>query len=545
LAVALVAAAAPSLPVAAPAQGTTSSRGSVLFRIGSEADERWRLDQLLRGASTEGYLLRSAASLTDTLPGEGAELRWAFVLPELIAVHNSALPYSVNDGSLWAGRGWSASVVGGVRGQLRGLRVVVAPTLSWASNRDFELPTDVRAAPPIPPPRSPYAYPWRVHRNSIDYPLRFGPDAVAQVDAGQSALYMHHDRVEYGLSSENQWWGPGIRNALLLSNNAPGFGHAFVRTARPLRTPVGAVEARYLLGGLTESAYFADSPTYRHRSFSALAFTVQPGVAPGLTLGGARAVIAPLVKRGEIPRHLFDVLSSTGRPNARPLSDPSQTPGRDQLLSLFARYVLPGYGFESYVEWGRAEMPASVRDALVAPSHSQGYSMGLQWARADVVKGAALRLQLEHTAVSQGSSFAVTPSGSWYTSRAVLQGFTQRGQVLGAAVGPGGSGQWFGGDLIAHAWTGGVFAGRIRWDDDSYFEIPRPNGSGYCKHDVSLLVGTRGSYRTGAGSAGLSLTLANRLNTFYQNFGECPNNADRVDTRNATLGVTLSPASAR
>jgi len=209
---------------------------------------------------------------------------------------------------------------------------------------------------------------------------------------------------------------------------------------------------------------------------------------------------------------------------------------------LFARLVLPAVGFESYVEWARAEMPASVRDLLVAPNHTQGYTLGLQYARPVSRAGTLVRAQAEMTAVNQSTTYRVRPTGSFYTSRAVIQGYTQRGQVIGAAIGPGSSSQWLAADLVHERGSLGTFAGRTRWDDDSYYEIPRPQGNGLCKHDVTLYAGVRGTWRSRLGTAGATMAWANRINTFYQNFGPCFDNADHVDTRNATLAFTLSPA---
>lgn len=523
-----------------PAQTRAAPTVAPIARIGSDAEDRDRLAQLLGRSPTEGFLLRSSSSRTDTLPSPAAGLSWALIPPDVLVVHNSGLPFSLNDGSLWAGRGASGSVTAGVRARVGPVHVVLAPTFAYARNDDFRLP-DARVAPPIPAPRSPYSNPWRVYRNSIDLPLRFGSDPVSTVDLGQSAIYVRHARVEAGLASENEWWGPGVRNAIVMSNNAPGFGHAFVRTARPVSTGVGAFGARYLLGTLSQSDYFADGSEGR-RSLSALGVTFVPRKVPGLTVGFTRAVFAPVDNAGETVQHLLDVLSSTGRPNAYPIEDFRQEPGRDQLLSFFARLVLPEEGFESYVEWARAEMPASFRDLLVAPNHSQGYTLGLQYARPVTRSGTLVRAQAEVTAVNQSTTYRFRPTGSFYTSRAVLQGYTQRGQVIGAAIGPGGSSQFLAADVVHGRGSAGVFLGRIRWDDDSFYEIPRPQGNGLCKHDVTVLAGVRGGWRSALGTAAGSMGWGNRINTFYQNFGFCPENSDHVDTRNATLTLTLSPA---
>src|ERR1035437_205388 len=57
-----------------------------------------------------------------------------------------------------------------------------------------------------------------------------GDKPIHRLDAGQSTAMVALRNVGFGVSNENQWWGPGIRNALILSNNAPGFPHAFIRT---------------------------------------------------------------------------------------------------------------------------------------------------------------------------------------------------------------------------------------------------------------------------------------------------------------------------
>ena len=54
----------------------------------------------------------------------------------------------------------------------------------------------------------------------------------------------------------------------------------------------------------------------------------------------------------------------------------------------------------------------------------------------------ALRLQAEHTYLEKSATSRDRPVGVYYTSRAVLQGYTHDGRVLGAAIGPGASSHW-------------------------------------------------------------------------------------------------------
>ena len=107
-----------------------------------------------------------------------------------------------------------------------------------------------------------------------------------------------------------------------------------------------------------------------------------------------------------------------------------------QILTLFGRLVIPGEGAEVYAEWCRRRLPGSLRDALERPEHTQAYTLGAGWARA--AGAGRLRLQAEHTYAEKSPTYRAEPTGSWYAGRAVPQGYTHRGQVLGAALGPGG-----------------------------------------------------------------------------------------------------------
>ena len=214
-----------------------------------------------------------------------------------------------------------------------------------------------------------------------DRPLRFGDASFSNLHPGQSTLAVHTGPATLGISTENEWWGPGIRNAIVLSDNAPGFAHFFARTGRPISTAIGTFDGRLLLGALRESSYFDDVPANDTRSFSGFALTWQPpGLDDGLALGVTRTVYRPVDGKSDVLPHLFDAfLSFPGRPNDRPAGDSSQTPGPDQIYSLFGRWVFPQSGFELYGEYARTEFPASFRDLLEAPGHTQGYTIGLQW----------------------------------------------------------------------------------------------------------------------------------------------------------------------
>src|SRR5437773_9637422 len=181
---ALLAATGLLLTTPAAAQGAMRGR---LVTPGSFADDSARLASITSDTSLSYSLLRSASTLAPRLPGDHDVLRTAPILPELYAIGNSALPYSLNDGALWAGRGWSSRLRAGFRAEVGPVRLVVAPEFLRTEDLGFAMPHE-RTVRPRPPGRSIFASPWHTSPESIDLPLRFGARAYSQWDYGQSAL---------------------------------------------------------------------------------------------------------------------------------------------------------------------------------------------------------------------------------------------------------------------------------------------------------------------------------------------------------------------
>jgi hypothetical protein len=460
------------------------------------------------------------------------------VAPVAALVYNSALPHSLNDGPLWAGRGLNLGVSAGAGLSHRfGGAVVSAqlvPTVTWAQNRPFQI------YPYHTDERSPFASPLFPAGVSADLPLRFGSLPLTVLHPGESHVTVSGRSLAGGFSTQQQWWGPGIRNALVISSNAPGIPHLFLRTARPLVSAIGAFEARLIAGTLTESIFFDTISTNDHRAVSGLVVTFRPRAEPNLMLGISRVVYRPSGGPGEALGHAADVLTTWESPRGTLESDlaTGAPPDSDQLISLFWQWTLPDGGFEAYGEWARAEIPRSMAEYLAAPHHTQGYTLGFQLAGPARRRGHLIRLQGEITNLEQSTVFPDRPPPEFYTGRSSPQGFTNRGQVVGAAIGPGSSSQWLAVDYFTRSRSAGVFVGRIRWHTDAFYRQvdPRP-----ARRDVTALAGLRGSggfWRTHGES---EITLARRFNYLYQNEGYLGDAVDPVDIFNLTLSVKLRP----
>jgi len=527
---------AAALPIHAQDSATSSlpSRTARTVLLGSPDEDRLRIEQILTGKRLAGSLIRSASTSNVFGDSSTTGLRWSIVGPAIDATWNSQIPFSIDDGSLWAGRGVSSRLTAGLRANLGPLRVLLAPELMHSENRAFPvLPSGI-------PGRSDYAALYHDGPVSIDLPSRFGADPFTVTDLGQSALWASIGAADVGAATENQWWGPGIQNGLVMSDNAPGIPHAFVRTNRPLHTEVGDFEAKLIAGGLTESLYFDHDASNDRRSISGAVATFAPAVEPTLSVGAARVVYGPAPQAGDVASHALDALFrwSTTRPD----STHTGAATFDQLFSLFARWVFPENGFEVYGEWARMLPPSSLRQLLVDPQYTRGYTVGIQ-AAGHVQRDALLRVQAEASFLDQTPSTVEADTLTFYTSRDVPQGYTQRGQVIGAAIGPGGSSQFLAVDYMPRAWDVGIFAQRIRWDEDVYYT--QATGFAYFSHDVTALAGIRGTLRALGAELHGEYSVAARVNFLFQNAqgGFGPERAN--DFRNASLRLWFSRSSLR
>lgn len=502
--------------------------------LSGQTEDRLRVAQLLGQATTEGYLFRTSSSLLRRILSDDSVWSITLLAPEIRGIKNSDLPFSFNDGPLWAGRGWNRLVTIGARAQLGPITMVLAPQLIYQENQPFHFipyPLDAN------PERNAYANPFHPKPQSMDYPIRFGNEPLDKIDWGQSSIRIDAGPLAFGFSTENAWWGPGLRNGILMSNQAAGVPRAFLQTKEPIRTKLGAFEGLWILGRLQESDFFDLDNSNDHRTLNGIVLTFQPSFDSGLTIGVARTVFASALEGSSPWEASFDVLHSVGRPNRGDLNAQTQLE-RDQISALFGRWVFAPHGLEIYGEWARFEEPASFRDFLEFPQHSSGYTAGFQWVQASN-QDARLRAQVEITNLEPSSTFRHRTPFSSYASRVVPHGYTHKGQVIGSGIGPGASSQWLALDLLASTWSAGVFAGRIRWDSAAWLT---PAVKRWSREDVSMFWGARGGVEVSGWELFMDISHGVRINYLFQTFIPDPvsGRAEGVDVANTSISVTLA-----
>jgi hypothetical protein len=495
----------------------------ILF-IASRAQAQCAAALDLRGSCIRDHSLIRSTGLTTPRPDGG------FVLldPSFTAQWNSRIPESMNDRAIWSGRGLTLAASAGFRAPLGRVDVQLVPLVFSAQNRPFLV---------LPSQRiygSQFGSPFHVGGVSADLPLRFGNARYTRVDPGESHVQVSLGKSIVGVSTESQWWGPGLRNALILSDNAAGIPRLFARTREPIRTRLGDVAAYWFIGGLMESPYFDYDTRNDVRSASAGIVTLRLRADTGLTIGAARMVVAASKLSG-IFAHLGDVFFDWSRaPSSGAISRRS-----DQMYSFFGRWMIPDAGLSTHVEWATIALPASLRSVLVAPQNGQGFTVGLDWG-GRIDSATTLRFELEFTKLEQIPKNPGSPLPEFYASYTVPQGFTQQGQVIGAAIGPGASSQYIGVDLSRSRLSYSLNAGRIRWEDGAFYRA-FPGGLGHYAHDVSVFIG--GGLRWNSKRAAVETTARKtlRLNYLFQTNNPFTAGGSEYDVRNTTLRIKVTP----
>ena len=355
---------------------------------------------------------------------------------------NSDHPYGWNDGAMIPAKGYQTKVSGGFYMEYGRLSIQVQPEFVYAANPEFNGFASGHTSAEL---TQFYSY-----HNHIDDPERFGNGPYSKAFWGQSSIRLRLGAFSIGLSNENIWWGPGIRNSLILSDNAPGFKHLTINTVRPVKTVIGYFEGQVIAGRLDgtsysplpvtalpdgENLFVPKDPHWRY--FTGFNINYHPKWIPGLTLGLTRTFDAyhQYVNgfKGYFPFFFPYSKQATEGGNGDPFP-------RDQYTSLYARWLFPRAQAEIYFEYGLNDNSYNLRDFIGSPDHSRAYIFGLR--KMLPVNGSAdqhILFSGEISELSQSPDWIVRNASGWYIHSTVTAGQTNEGQVLGAGTGSGGN----------------------------------------------------------------------------------------------------------
>lgn len=414
--------------------------------------------------------------------GAGPHVR---LLPVRAGVeYRSGYPRESLNGLRWAGRGTSFQARAGAEAWWGPFSAAFAPAVAYHENQPFDILEVNR------PGSSPLAWYWRP--TNIDWPQRFGRESFWWSHPGDSYVRADAWGAAVGVSTETLRWGPARRNPLLMSGAAPGFPHVFIGTSGPADLWIARLSVEAVWGRLAESDFFDLDDSNDDRLLAGFVASLEPRGVPGLELGIIRAYVSTIPPEG---MGFFDYITEpytdllTNRRGGTFVSD-------NELFSFFARWVFPESEAEVYAEFAREDQWDGSNDLILEPDHSAALTAGLQ--KLVAVRGDEHPDRLRVAGEITSMNFPEThrsgrPEAIFYTHSGVRQGYTHRGQLLGAPIGPSSDAQSLELDYLAGRWLAGLYLERVRYANDIYWQAHGRRYT-YKGHDVEVTGGLRGAY---------------------------------------------------
>ncbi|MES3016259.1 MAG: capsule assembly Wzi family protein [Bacteroidota bacterium] len=455
---------------------------------------------------------------------------------------NTHHPYGWNDGAIFPAKGFQTFLTGGVYSESGRFTFQIKPEVVIAVNSPFEeFPNDH------------YSIIWKFYYNfynRTDIPVRFGSDPKIRILPGQSSVRYNYKKISAGISTENLWWGPGMRNSLLMSNTAAGFLHFTLNTIRPVQTAIGSFEGQLIAGRLDGSGATPPDPTHTHlstvlyqpkpndwRYISGLVMTYQPKVLPGLFVGFARTSQLYSKDLNSLGKYLPFFSSYNNNVIAERPTNP------DRYTSVFLRWLLSKSQAEIYFEYGHNNQLKSFTDFLKDPDDGRAYIFGMsKLFSLSTRKDEGILAKLEFTQLSQTSPSAVLKNAqSWYIDDYVTHGYTQMGEPLGAGAGPGAEVQTLDVNWIKGIKSLGVRFERFVHNQDFFYYAYEPSKD-YRRHwtDIGLELNGRWDHQRFIFNGGLNFTKSINYGWYMDPVETAQYYRNGIDASNMriNLGVT-------
>lgn len=324
---------------------------------------------------------------------------------------NTNHPYGWNDGAMSYSKGYQMQVAAGIFATFGNLKVQLRPEFVKTASGQYETNQS-----------------WGLVTNGL-----------SKILPGQSSIRYDLNKISLSASTQNLWWGPGISNSMLMSNNAPGFFHYSIASNRPLKTFLGNFQFQLISAILKQDS----SQGFEHRNlkklnlqnrnraYNALTFTFQPVIMKNITFGLTRAFqnLAENNISGFIPKYLPVLGSFFG-------SAYNDTINRDQILSFNTRWVFLKNHAEVYFEFGYNDAKDNFRDLMLDMSHSSGYLFGFK--KLSYLNNLDyLDFGAEVIRMAQTPSYLMRNAGNFYEHGRMTEGYTHKNQILGAGSGFG------------------------------------------------------------------------------------------------------------
>jgi hypothetical protein len=366
--------------------------------------------------------------------------------------NNNFLPYGSNDGNMYPARGKQERFSAGTNIRWGILDINIQPEWVRLENIEQELFKGNESD------RNWWTRYYKIVANNIDDFRQFGKLPINSVSLGQSRIGLSTKKWSVGISNENIWWGPGQRNSIIYTNNAPGFIHAYLQTNKPIVTGIGNFEFKMISGKIDSLNWI--NPDQRmmcaiwpgaiipkindQRVMHAFTINYSPKWFPNLYLGYAYSTqhysrntdqliepftmaktnndkygIGTMMMRLKLPKEHAEIYAELGQPRSMGLP-----------WDFFKDSAINGFVF-------------GIKKLFIAPNNKSYFEFNFE--------ATQLQLMDAKEIFVGGDPFGTPKNNSFYTSPVIRQGYTNEAQLLGASIGPGSASQ-----TISVSWNKGL-----------------------------------------------------------------------------------------
>ncbi len=300
-------------------------------------------------------------------------------------------------------------------------------------------------------------------------------DSLAGFGWGQSFVGLEIGKITTKLSNENYWWGPGKFNAPVLSPNAGGFPHVAIQSNEPLSIGLGELSFTSITGLLQNSGLTPPDTTYTSRAvklyvpkpatnrmLSGLTLDFRPKFLPRLQVG-----LNNVTQQYTENIHSSDYFSGILSLFLRGEGSKDQA-YKQQIRSYFLTYRFEFDDLVLYFERVKQNPELIFSENFRSTGKEAGFLFGLDkgWVSS---KNIAWRIQTEFLKLSQNPIYAIRNGRSIYLDPIIRQGYTHKGELLGANTGIAGNQQTFALKRIGDNKMFGFEIQRLVYDLDFYY----------------------------------------------------------------------------
>lgn len=325
---------------------------------------------------------------------------------------NTHHPYGGNDGAMSYSKGYQFQLSAGVFAQWKNLKLQLRPEYVQTASGKYETGAWGQVNP-----------------------------SYKKLLLGNSSLRIDLGKVSLGASTQNLWWGPGIYNSLLMSNNAQGFFHYTIKTNRPIKNFLGTFQFQVISGTLRQDSLqgFENNGLRRRninqsdRFLSSLAVDYQPSFLKNISFGINRSLQSykDRLPNDFVQRNIPVLSAFFGSTDVKRDTFP-----QDQQVAIYTKWMFPKSHAELYYQFAYNDAKANWRDFWLDMSHSTAYILGFK--KLFILKEQKyLDLGMEVIKLGQTPSYLHRNAGNFYEHSQIREGYTNQNQILGPGSGFG------------------------------------------------------------------------------------------------------------